>query len=110
MNYEQSLLYLDQIQNLGIKLGLDNVRTILAALNNPQAQYPSIHVAGTNGKGSVCAMLSYILREHGFRPGLFTSPHLVSVRERIQVAGEPIPKENFVDDGLKIEGRYKGLA
>jgi dihydrofolate synthase/folylpolyglutamate synthase len=95
MNYEQCLLYLDQIQNLGIKFGLDNVRTILAALDNPQTQYPSIHVAGTNGKGSVCAMLSFILREHGFRPGLFTSPHLVSVRERIQIAGESIPRENF---------------
>lgn len=95
MNYEQCLVYLDQIQNLGIKFGLDNVRTILSSLNNPQNQYPSIHVAGTNGKGSVCAMLSYILMEHGLRPGLFTSPHLVSVRERIQIEGEPIPKENF---------------
>lgn len=95
MNYEQCLVYLDQIQNLGIKFGLDNVQTILSALNNPQSQYPSIHVAGTNGKGSVCAMLSSVLMEHGLRPGLFTSPHLMSVRERIQIAGEPIPEENF---------------
>jgi dihydrofolate synthase/folylpolyglutamate synthase len=95
MNYEQCLVYLDQIQNLGIKFGLDNVRSILSSLNEPQGQYPSIHVAGTNGKGSVCAMLNFILMEHGFRPGLFTSPHLVSVRERIQIAGKAIPKEKF---------------
>lgn len=95
MNYEQCLVYLDQIQNLGIKFGLDNVRTILTSLKNPQSRYPSVHVAGTNGKGSVCAMLSFILREHGLRPGLFTSPHLISVRERIEIAGEPIPEEDF---------------
>ncbi|MGD9347404.1 MAG: hypothetical protein PVH84_16180, partial [Candidatus Aminicenantes bacterium] len=73
MNYEQCLVYLDQIQNLGIKFGLDNVRTILASLSDPHTRYPSIHVAGTNGKGSVCAILSHILMEHEFRPGLFTS-------------------------------------
>ncbi len=95
MNYEQCLVYLDQIQNLGIKFGLDNVRTILSSLNDPQNQYPAIHIAGTNGKGSVCAMLSQILMEHGHRPGLFTSPHLVTVRERIRIAGDPIPEEDF---------------
>jgi dihydrofolate synthase/folylpolyglutamate synthase len=95
MNYEQCLVYLDQIQNLGIKFGLDNVRTILSSFNDPQAQYPSILVAGTNGKGSVCAMLSQILIEHDLRPGLFTSPHLVTVRERIRIAGESISEEDF---------------
>ncbi len=95
MNYEQCLVYLDQIQKLGIKFGLDNVRTILSSLKDPQSRYPSIHVAGTNGKGSVCAMLNHILMEHGLRPGLFTSPHLVTVRERIQIAGKLIPKEEF---------------
>ena len=95
MNYEQCLIYLDQIQNLGIKFGLDNVRTILSSLNDPQKQYDSIHVAGTNGKGSVCAMLNQILMEHGFRPGLFTSPHLVTVRERIQISGQPIAEREF---------------
>ena len=95
MNYEQCLVYLDQIQNLGIKFGLDNVRTILSSFNDPQNQYPAIHIAGTNGKGSVCAMLSQILMEHGHRPGLFTSPHLVTVRERIRIAGDPIPEEDF---------------
>jgi dihydrofolate synthase/folylpolyglutamate synthase len=95
MNFEQCLVYLDQIQNLGIKFGLDNVREVLSAFDDPQKKYPSIHIAGTNGKGSVCAMLSQILMEHSFRPGLFTSPHLVTVRERIQIAGKPISKKNF---------------
>jgi dihydrofolate synthase/folylpolyglutamate synthase len=95
MNYEQSLVYLDQIQNLGIKFGLDNVKTILSSFNDPHTQYPSVLVAGTNGKGSVCAMMSRILLDHGLRPGLYTSPHLVTVRERIQIAQEPISKEDF---------------
>ncbi len=110
MNYEQCLVYLDQIQNLGIKFGLDNVRTILSSLNDPQSEYPSILVAGTNGKGSVCAMLSFILMEHGLRPGLFTSPHLVTVRERIQIAGKPIPKEDFSRHLTKLRGTVEELV
>jgi dihydrofolate synthase/folylpolyglutamate synthase len=109
MNYEQCLVYLDQILNLGIKFGLDNVSVVLASLNNPQKQYPSIHVAGTNGKGSVCAMLSQILIEHNFCPGLFTSPHLVSVRERIQIAGKPISKKNFSRHLTNLRGVVEEL-
>jgi len=109
MNYEQCLVYLDQIQNLGIKFGLDNVRTVLSSLNDPQSRYPSIHVAGTNGKGSVCAMLSFILMEHGLRHGLFTSPHLVTVRERIQIAGKPIPKEEFSRHLTSLRGVVEEL-
>jgi len=95
MNYEECLVYLDQIQNAGIKFGLENVRTILASFGNPHRCYPSLHVAGTNGKGSVCAMLSRILMVHGCRVGLFTSPHLVHVRERIRIDHEPLGKESF---------------
>jgi dihydrofolate synthase/folylpolyglutamate synthase len=109
MNYEQCLVYLDQIQNLGIKFGLDNVKAILSTFNNPQKLYPSIHVAGTNGKGSVCAMLSKILMEHNFRPGLFTSPHLVTVRERIQIAGKPISKINFSRHLTSLRGVIEDL-
>jgi dihydrofolate synthase/folylpolyglutamate synthase len=109
MNYEQCLVYLDQIQNLGIKFGLDNVKTVLSSLNDPQSRYPSIHVAGTNGKGSVCAMLSFILMEHGLRHGLFTSPHLVTVRERIQIAGKPIPKEEFSRHLTNLRGVVEEL-
>ena len=95
MNYEQCLKYLERIQNLGIKFGLDNVRKILASLGNPQKKYPTIIVGGTNGKGSVCAMLTRILSLSGFRTGLFTSPHLVYVEERIRIGDELISRKSF---------------
>jgi dihydrofolate synthase/folylpolyglutamate synthase len=85
MNYRQCLRYLEQIQNLGIKFGLDNVRTILTSLNSPHRTYPSVLVAGSNGKGSVCAMMTRILTRHGFKAGLYTSPHLCCYEERIRV-------------------------
>jgi len=95
MNYEQCLRYLEKIQNLGIKFGLDNVRTILYAFDNPHLKYPSVLVAGTNGKGSVCAMLTQILTLHGFSAGLFTSPHLVRVEERIRIGKRKIARRSF---------------
>jgi dihydrofolate synthase/folylpolyglutamate synthase len=73
-----------------IKFGLDATRALLSALGNPQALYPTIHVAGTNGKGSVSTLIADALRASGLRVGLYTSPHLVSFRERIQVDGVPI--------------------
>lgn len=75
---------------MGMKLGLDNVREFVASLGNPQSNYPTIHVAGTNGKGSTVSMLGSILRQAGYRTGVFTSPHLVSFRERIAVDGRAI--------------------
>ena len=75
-----------------IKFGLDATRSLLASLGNPQKRFPTIHVAGTNGKGSVATLIAAALREAGWRVGLYTSPHLVSFRERIQVDGVPIPE------------------
>jgi len=95
MNYEECLLYLEKIQNLGIKFGLDNVRAILNSLDNPHQKYPSLLVAGTNGKGSVCAMVTRILTLHEFRVGLFTSPHLVRVEERIRIGEKLISIPQF---------------
>lgn len=95
MNYEQCLKYLEKIQNLGIKFGLDNVRTLLASFDNPHDKYASLVVAGTNGKGSVCAMLTEILTLHGLRVGLFTSPHLVRVEERIRIGRTLISSRSF---------------
>ena len=74
----------------GVHLGLDRIRTLLVALGNPQDQVPVIHVAGTNGKGSVCAYLSAVLAQAGYRVGRYTSPHLVSWCERITLNGQPI--------------------
>jgi dihydrofolate synthase/folylpolyglutamate synthase len=79
-----------------IKLGLERIRTLLSALGNPERKVPCVHVAGTNGKGSVSAMIERGLREAGFKTGLFTSPHLVSPVERIQVNGEPISEPDFL--------------
>jgi len=73
-----------------IKFGLDTTAALLAELGHPHQVYPTIHVGGTNGKGSVCTLVAQALREEGLRVGLYTSPHLVSFRERIQVDGVPI--------------------
>lgn len=90
MDFQKSLDYLYSLQTFGIKLGLDNIRALLTRLGHPERSYGVIHVAGTNGKGSVCACLAHILRSAGYRVGLYTSPHLHSFTERIQVDGEAI--------------------
>ena len=95
MNYGQCQSYLQEILDSGVKFGLENVRTVLTALGEPHLAYPSILVAGTNGKGSVCAMLARVLSRHGFRTGLYTSPHLVAVEERIRIGDETISRRDF---------------
>jgi dihydrofolate synthase/folylpolyglutamate synthase len=70
-----------------MKLGLDGTRELLAGLGNPESRFAAVHVAGTNGKGSVCALVERVLRAAGLRTGLYTSPHLVEFRERIRVNG-----------------------
>ena len=70
-----------------LKLGLDGTRALLAGLGNPETRFAAVHVAGTNGKGSVCALVERVLRAAGRRTGLYTSPHLVDFRERIRVDG-----------------------
>jgi dihydrofolate synthase/folylpolyglutamate synthase len=99
--YEESLAWLYATQQFGIKLGLENIRGLLQALGDPQEHLSFLHVAGTNGKGSVCAILDAILRASGRRTGLYTSPHLVDFRERIRVDGEKIPRQS-VANGLTI--------
>lgn len=109
MKYEQCLKYLEKIQNLGIKFGLDNVRTILSSFKNPHQKYPSVLVAGTNGKGSVCAMLTQILIHHDLRPGLFTSPHLVKPEERIRIGNRLIPSRDFCRILTVLKARIEEL-
>jgi dihydrofolate synthase/folylpolyglutamate synthase len=101
VNYRDALAWLYGAQTFGIKLGLDNTRCLTAAAGEPQDRLKFIHVAGTNGKGSICAMLDAILREGGVRSGLYTSPHLVDFRERIRVDGSLIPEE-AVSEGLTL--------
>jgi dihydrofolate synthase / folylpolyglutamate synthase len=90
VNYSEAIQFLYGLQMFGANFGLENTRQLAALAGNPQTQLRFIHVAGTNGKGSTCAMLESIYRAAGLRVGLFTSPHLVSFRERIQVNREMI--------------------
>jgi dihydrofolate synthase / folylpolyglutamate synthase len=103
INYREALSWLYSLQRFGVKLGLENIERLLDELSAcgvlQAAPWKVIHVAGTNGKGSVCAMIDSICRAQGYRTGLFTSPHLVTFRERIRVNGDMISEE-AVADGL----------
>lgn len=96
MDYRQSLAYLYGLQRFGIKLGLANIRTLLARLGHPERALRIVHVAGTNGKGSVSAAIALMLQRAGYRTGLYTSPHLHSFTERIRVDGEPVGEAEMV--------------
>jgi|WetSurMetagenome_2_1015567.scaffolds.fasta_scaffold04502_7 dihydrofolate synthase / folylpolyglutamate synthase len=95
MDYLQALGYLETLIALGVKTGLDHTRHLAARLGDPQTCYPSILVTGTNGKGSTSSFLAGILEASGLRVGLYTSPHLVDVRERIRVGEELVSREAF---------------
>jgi dihydrofolate synthase/folylpolyglutamate synthase len=95
MTFAAALAVLEKRQEARIVLGLDRVRAHLARLGNPHEKVPSFHVAGTNGKGATCAMLASVLRASGRRTGLYLSPHLLDVRERISVGGRAIAKADF---------------
>ena len=104
MNYNEAIEYLFNVaplfQNIGggaYKEGLSNTRTLDEHFGHPHQAYQTIHVAGTNGKGSVSHTLAAVLQSAGYRVGLYTSPHLVDFRERIRVNGEMIPKERVID-------------
>ena len=101
MKYDEALAWLNGVQRFGIKLGLENVRRLFGALDVKKLDARVVHVAGTNGKGSTCAMAAAICQAQGYRTGLFTSPHLVTFRERIRVNGEMIRKRD-VADGLSM--------
>jgi dihydrofolate synthase / folylpolyglutamate synthase len=96
VTYSEAIQFLYSLQMFGTNFGLDNTFKLAALAGNPQTQLRFIHVAGTNGKGSTCAMLESIYSTAGLRVGLFTSPHLVSFRERIQVNRQLIPEREVV--------------
>ena len=99
LTYKDTLAWLYSLQRFGIKLGLENIRRLLTEQHVDLRDRTIIHVAGTNGKGSVCAMIDSILRAQNYRTGLFISPHLVTFRERIRVNGEMI-SEHAAANGL----------
>ena len=99
MSYPDSVHYLYSLGNeltMGAKLGLERMQTLLAKLDNPERGQKFVHVAGTNGKGSTCAMIANALRHGRRRVGLYTSPHLIEPTERIQIDGHAITEGNFV--------------
>jgi dihydrofolate synthase/folylpolyglutamate synthase len=102
MNYQETWTFLDNLQFFKIKLGLESMRMFLNELDSPEQNLQFIHVAGTNGKGSVAATLLALLAEAGYNVGLYTSPHLSSVRERFRINGEYITEEEFAEAGTRI--------
>jgi len=106
--YETTVNYLYSLQKHGIKLGLTNINELMALLGNPHNSYYSVHVAGTNGKGSTSSALASILMESGFKVGLFTSPHLVSFTERIRINNIPISESEVIDVASHVHASMAG--
>jgi dihydrofolate synthase / folylpolyglutamate synthase len=117
MNYEESVRTLLALgrelaspQHARVqKFGLENISTLAAALGNPHRAAPCIHIAGTNGKGSTAAMLESILRESRLRTGLYTSPHLVRINERIRIEGQDISDEAFAAAWTRVQAKIESL-
>ena len=101
--YNDAFKYLERLCQFGIKEGLERTKKLADALGNPQNFYRTIHVTGTNGKGSVCAMLAEMLKAHGLRVGLFTSPHLESYCERIKIDNEDISEKDFAEMIFRVK-------
>ena len=96
MMIDSTLEYLYQLHNRGIKLGLENINKILRECNNPHNEFKSIHLAGTNGKGSTASIIAKILQNSGEKVGLYTSPHLINFNERIRINGVPISNNDII--------------
>ncbi|MDD3153760.1 MAG: bifunctional folylpolyglutamate synthase/dihydrofolate synthase [Victivallaceae bacterium] len=109
MNYSESLDYLDKLQKSGIKLGLSNTFALLERVGNPQQKTKFLHIAGSNGKGSTGALLDSALRCCGKRTGFYTSPHLVSVRERIRIDGKAIGDAQFAELVTQLARQSEGI-
>lgn len=92
---QDTLSFLYSLRTQGSKFGIERMKALVEALGNPQVRFPSIHVAGTNGKGSVCSMLDAVYRAHGYKVGLFTSPHVIELGERIRVNGQNLSIERI---------------
>jgi dihydrofolate synthase/folylpolyglutamate synthase len=106
MSYDETIRYLYNLQKYGIKFGLENITGLMSALHDPHTAFRSVHVAGTNGKGSTSAIIASVLQASGFRTGLFTSPHLVSFTERIRIDGQEISET----DVIALAGEVRDIA
>ncbi len=117
MTYEQTLDYLfsqlpmfQRVGQAAYKADLNNTIELCAILNHPENSFQSVHIAGTNGKGSTSHMLASILQEAGYKVGLYTSPHLKDFRERIRINGEMIPKEEVMDFVTQYQSSFENIG
>src|SRR6187200_1743520 len=112
MDFEQASTYLLSLGNevSAMKLGLENIRTLLAELGDPQNNFLKVQVAGTNGKGSVCAFLNSICLAAGIKTGMYTSPHLVSMTERVKIDGADISEVDFARLATKVRDTSESLV
>lgn len=112
MSFSESVAYLYSLGNevLSMKLGLETVRALAHALGDPQKNFPAVHIAGTNGKGSTAVMVEAILRAAGYRTSLYTSPNLVSIKERYSVWGSEISEEDFARLATKVRQTSEQLV
>jgi dihydrofolate synthase/folylpolyglutamate synthase len=112
MNFDEALQYLLSLghETIAIKLGLSNTERLLEALNNPQSSFPSVQIAGTNGKGSTAIMLEAIARVAGLKTGLYTSPHLKIITERIRINNQEISREDFARLTSRVRSTAEGLV
>ncbi len=101
--FTQTREFLYNLRNAGSKYSLARIKKLCRSLSNPQNAYPVIHVAGTNGKGSVCAMVESILRSRGLKTGMYTSPHLVRLGERIQINRIPVEENEIVSETIRLK-------
>jgi dihydrofolate synthase/folylpolyglutamate synthase len=109
MTPAETLRWLTGLRNLGSRLGVDRMRLLATRIGQPELAAPCFHVAGTNGKGSTCAMIEAIQRAHGRRTGLYTSPHLVSIGERIQVDRVPLTDAEVVAHAESLRPHYEAI-
>jgi dihydrofolate synthase/folylpolyglutamate synthase len=106
---QSTLKYLFDLQFFGMKLGLENTLELLRFFDNPQRQFPIIHVAGTNGKGSTCALLAAVFQSAGLKTGLYTSPHIHRFSERIRINGVEIPETDIIGITARMRGKIDAL-
>jgi len=110
MNYKEIVLHLENRERFGIQLGLERIHKVLNILNHPEKNLPTIHITGTNGKGSTAAYIAKILEFAGYKVGLYTSPHLIDIRERIQINGHSIPVKSFFRIAMGLLDIEKSLG
>ena len=109
LTYEEVCNYIEEIPKFTVKHGLAHTGKLLSFLGDPQRKFAVIHVAGSNGKGSVCSAISHVLKESGKRTGLFISPHLVCMEERMQINEKNCTKEQFVDSFLTVKAAVERM-